>query len=258
MDQVRRRRHPISIDDLDAAVNGGPALPDRSVLITFDDGHRSVLEHGLPILAERGLPGVAFVITGLLSTDTDFWWSAVEDLMAGGGLVSGYEAMTAPQLVRHLKQVPDDERLRAIEELERSAGRPPSPRPQLKYEELATLRSGGIAVGNHTQSHPCLNRCGSETISGEIRRAHTSLAEILGEPPRWFAYPNGDWDASAESILADLGYRLGFLFDHRMADSLVHPLRISRLRVNDGTAPDRFEIILSGLHPSIHRARGLG
>jgi hypothetical protein len=53
MDRVRRQYHPISVDELDRAINSGIDLPDRSVLITFDDGHRSVLEHGLPILVAR-------------------------------------------------------------------------------------------------------------------------------------------------------------------------------------------------------------
>ena len=35
-----------------------------------------------------------------------------------------------------------------------------------------------------------------------------------------------------------------------------HPLRLSRVRVNSDTSLDRFAIILSGLHPALHHARG--
>src|SRR5579864_6765727 len=33
--------HPISLDDWRASRRGGPPLPDRPVLVTFDDGYRS-------------------------------------------------------------------------------------------------------------------------------------------------------------------------------------------------------------------------
>jgi peptidoglycan/xylan/chitin deacetylase (PgdA/CDA1 family) len=36
-------------------------LPQRSALLTFDDGYRSVLERALPVMAEFGYPGVVFV-----------------------------------------------------------------------------------------------------------------------------------------------------------------------------------------------------
>jgi peptidoglycan/xylan/chitin deacetylase (PgdA/CDA1 family) len=256
MDRVRRQYHPISVDELDRAINSGIDLPDRSVLITFDDGHRSVLEHGLPILVARGLPAVAFIVAGLLSTNKAFWWTAAVDLLAAGGRLTGHESLSESELIRHLKQVPNEHRIRAMTELEQSAGRPPAPQSQLKTQELGKLLSGGVAIGNHTWSHPCLNRCDPDTISDEIEQAHTSLSGALGASPRWFAYPNGDWAPEAETMLADLGYRLGFLFDHRLADVDADPLRVSRLRVNSDTTPDRFAIILSGLHPAIHRVRG--
>jgi len=53
------------------------------------------------------------------------------------------------------------------------------------------------------------------------------------------------------------GYSIGFLFDHR-AGPLDPPdaMAISRVRVNSDTNPDRFATIVSGLHPTIHHARG--
>jgi hypothetical protein len=35
---------------------GGDAQPDRAVVITFDDGFRSVYDHALPLLSARNLP----------------------------------------------------------------------------------------------------------------------------------------------------------------------------------------------------------
>src|ERR1043166_1814796 len=47
---IRECCDPISLDDWRAAANGGRPLPKRPVLITFDDGYRSVLMEATPIL----------------------------------------------------------------------------------------------------------------------------------------------------------------------------------------------------------------
>jgi peptidoglycan/xylan/chitin deacetylase (PgdA/CDA1 family) len=250
LDHLARAAHPVSLDEVVAALSGRRGLPPRAVLITFDDGHRSVLEAGLPLLRERGLPAVAFVVAGLLDTDEPFWWVEAERLLAAGGL-----APTA--LVRRLKALPDAERLRAIAELRETAPAPAPRTPQLRREELPQLESAGIAVENHTWSHPCLPRCDDAKATAEALDAHRVLRDALGREPRAFAYPNGDWDARTERALADAGYAAAFLFDHRVnGPAPGHPLRLSRVRVNSDTGPDRFAILLSGLHPALHHARG--
>lgn len=44
----------------------GRALPERAVLITFDDGYVCVGEHAVPVLASFGIPSVLYVPTGLI------------------------------------------------------------------------------------------------------------------------------------------------------------------------------------------------
>jgi peptidoglycan/xylan/chitin deacetylase (PgdA/CDA1 family) len=49
--------------DLDALFEPDPSPGPPRVAITFDDGYRSVLEHGIPVLRERGFPAAIFVPT---------------------------------------------------------------------------------------------------------------------------------------------------------------------------------------------------
>jgi peptidoglycan/xylan/chitin deacetylase (PgdA/CDA1 family) len=44
----------------------GAELPERAVLITFDDGYRDNLENALPVLRRNGYPAVLFVPIGFL------------------------------------------------------------------------------------------------------------------------------------------------------------------------------------------------
>jgi peptidoglycan/xylan/chitin deacetylase (PgdA/CDA1 family) len=247
----------VSLAEVLSAFEGGAPLPRRAVLVTFDDGHRSVLDVGLPLLRERGIPAVAFVVAGLVDTDTPFWWTETIELAGRGGSVAGMPPLAPPDVVRALKRAPDDRRRDAIEELRRTASGLVTPTPQLSSADLRALESAGIAIGNHTWSHPCLGRCSDDVVREEIERAHGMLEDALGHAPASFAYPDGDYDPRAAWALRDLGYRAAFLFDHRL--SLPRPrdrMAVSRLRVNSTTTLDRFRTITSGLHPTVHRARG--
>jgi peptidoglycan/xylan/chitin deacetylase (PgdA/CDA1 family) len=254
---LARSMHPVSMDDVLQAMAGGRPLPARAVLLTFDDGHRSLLEAGLPLLRERGFPAAAFVIGGVLDTDQPFWWTETEQLVRQGGRSGRLGDLDPAATVRRLKQLPDGERLEVLEELRATAEGPPPRTPQLRRDELPLLEAAGVTVGNHTVTHPCLPRCDDAKAVAEVETAHRLLGDALGHEPRTFAYPNGDWDGRAEEALAGAGYEAAFLFDHRANPATPrHPLRISRLRVNSTTSLGRFAMIASGLHPALHHARG--
>ena len=50
-------------DFLKAGLSGGEHLPDKPIIITFDDGYASVYRDAFPILRERGMQATVFVIT---------------------------------------------------------------------------------------------------------------------------------------------------------------------------------------------------
>jgi peptidoglycan/xylan/chitin deacetylase (PgdA/CDA1 family) len=259
LELLHRDANVVTAGEAVAAFEGRAGLPRHAVLITFDDGHRSVVEVALPMLRERGLPAAAFVVASVIDTDRPFWWAEVIELARRGGIVAAMPQMLPQQLVRALKRVPDAHRRAAIDELRATASAPASPMPQLSSPELRALESGGISVGNHTWSHPCLPRCGSDVQRAEVEDSHRALADMLGHEPTLFAYPNGDRDRSSARLVRDLGYRAAFLFDHALSPPRPpDALAVSRLRVNSTTSLDRFRTIVSGFHPSIHRVRGGG
>jgi peptidoglycan/xylan/chitin deacetylase (PgdA/CDA1 family) len=256
MDYVRATMRPVTVDAVVEAQRGGLPLPPRAVLITFDDGDRTVHERAVPILRERGMPAVAFVITGVIGTELPTWFHETAELVRRGATLSGRSPGAPDAVVRSLKRVPDEERRRVIEELRASVGQAVSQR-QLLPSELREMEAAGIAIGNHTHTHPCLDRCGDAAVVEELTRAHDALAGWLGRPPRVFAYPNGNGDGRAEAVLDRLGYQAAFLFDHRIGPiPATNPLRISRVRVNSTASMARFRGIVTGLLPLIHHARG--
>lgn len=247
------RHHDIvSLDDVRANVLDGAPLPERSALITFDDGHRSVLEAGLPRLEARGLPAALFVVSDLIGTDAPFWWDEVEQLVDAGRPGTG-AGITE---VRRLKTVPNAERLRRIDEL-RSAAAEQVVCPQLSADDLLRLEAGRVTIGSHTATHPCLDRCTSEEAAAELDRSRRRLEEYLGREVDALAYPNGNVDDRVRSLAGAAGYRVAFAFDHLIGPSpAADPLLISRVRVDSTTNDARFDLVTSGVHPALHRLRG--
>lgn len=258
LDFLSQRMHPVSVEQVYQAIEGTRGLPKRSVLVTFDDGDRSHIEFALPLMRERGIPGVVFVIAGLLDTNQPTWFDEVKLLARNGGKANSLPALSPENLVRALKRLNNDDRLAAIKELRNTASILLPSTPQLRSEDLAHLESAGMVIGNHSLTHPCLTNCTNEKIQSEVYLSHQILAKALGHSPKSFAYPNGDMDKRVIKSLSALEYKVAFLFDHRMADlRLSNRFKISRMRINPDTSMDRFKIIVSGLHPAIHHLRGL-
>ena len=91
----------LTVSDLLAALAGG-TLPERPVLVTFDDGYLDTLTTAAPELAERGMTSTVYVTTGVVGAkspggDAMLTWSQVNEL-AGMGHEIGAHSHTHPQL----------------------------------------------------------------------------------------------------------------------------------------------------------------
>ncbi len=243
---LREQYTPVTLDDVVASLVGDVHLPPHAVLVTFDDGEPSLVRHGLPVLARRGVPAVAFVVAGLVDTDQPYWWDEVIQLAGLAG----------PAMVRRLKTVPDEERRRGLARLRTRSGQTIR-RQQLTADDLHELERTGVRVENHSLTHPCLDRCSDGVVEHEIAESHDILTQLLGRPPTAFAYPNGNLDARAQTALAERGYRLGFAFDHRVARlPVTEPFAVARIRVDATTPLSRFRMLVSGMHPWLHHRMG--
>ncbi|MFH8345685.1 polysaccharide deacetylase family protein [Streptomyces sp. NPDC018045] len=96
---------PLTTAGLAAAWRRGGPLPERPVLITFDDGYEGVHRHALPALVRYGFAATCFVSTGWLrgpydtggGLDTMLDWDQVRRLAAAGVEIGGH-SHTHPQL----------------------------------------------------------------------------------------------------------------------------------------------------------------
>lgn len=103
---VAERGLAVSLDQVLRFARGEITLPNGSVLITMDDGFSSVRTVAAPIMKRYGVPGVAYITTSLVESDSTtpdgeryLTWQQASELPAFG-LVVGSHAHTHRSLGR--------------------------------------------------------------------------------------------------------------------------------------------------------------
>lgn len=76
----------ISLYQLLAHLTQGAPLPEKPVVITFDDGYRDVYENAFPLLREHGMTATFFVITDFIDEQRPLYlsWGMAREMLAGG------------------------------------------------------------------------------------------------------------------------------------------------------------------------------
>jgi peptidoglycan/xylan/chitin deacetylase (PgdA/CDA1 family) len=84
LEVLRQHARPIRLQQLPRALSDGK-LPDRSVVVTFDDGYVDNLYNAKPLLERYGIPATVFVITGYIGDEREFWWDELDRLFLRPG-----------------------------------------------------------------------------------------------------------------------------------------------------------------------------
>ena len=75
----------ITIDEMMDALENGTSLPEKSVIITFDDGYADNYEYAYPILKKYGFKATIFLIYDFTNTYPNYLtWDQVAEMKASG------------------------------------------------------------------------------------------------------------------------------------------------------------------------------
>lgn len=220
--------------------NKDKKLPIYPLLITIDDGDKTTLDNGLPILMEHEVSSCVFVITNYVNTNNIFWWERIMESERNNQPPSEIR-----KKINHLKQVSNIDRMKALEKYA------PIKKKQLKTEDLIYMQENNMFVGNHTHSHPMLDKCSETEIQNEMDFAKFLFDKWSIQGFDVFAYPNGNWNENSEKLLRKNEIHLAFLFDHKINSLEISPLQISRIKVNADMPIPELKVKVSGLHPFI-------
>ena len=269
MRMVVRRFQPVSLEQVLASLDGGPSLPTRAVLVTFDDATECFARHAWPVLRELRVPATLFVPTAFPESDREFWWDTLHRLvsvagqlaagqLAAGQLAAGLRASsnwstemwTTPwgsmavgseakrrqtwrRLAAAFRDGPFERSLRWLRESAARCSLEPRRSPVLSWSELRRLRDEGVAIAPHTRTHPPLTAVDAATLRDELQGARDDLARELGDCWPALAYPGGFCDSQVVEAARAAGLRLGFT-TRRGANPWPTADRLQLRRINVG------------------------
>jgi peptidoglycan/xylan/chitin deacetylase (PgdA/CDA1 family) len=252
MRHVATRYRVVSAEQAADAFMGGPALPPRAVLITFDDATRDFGEYAWPILRRHGLPATVFVPSAFPGkTDLAFWWDRIHDAISGTCRTSidlaphGVVTIPAPSqrwrairgVQRLVKRLPHEEAMQLVNHVCRELGERTAGTPTLSWEELRALGRDGVSIGAHTHTHPALTRVSPAVAREEIRTSRIEITRAIGVFPRVFSYPFGDHDLAVANITREEGFDIAVTCLDGKNDCHVNPMRLRRINVTRRTTP---------------------
>lgn len=273
MEYVARHCAPVSCRQVVAALDGGPALPRRAVLVTFDDGFRDNAEVAWPILERCGVPAVFFVTTGYVGSARLFWFDRVVHLFLRSRArsirldtldltlelpeVSDARRAAALRVLDRLKRVGDAERLRVLRELDAAAGvaidvedgGESAASRAMTWPQARAMAAAGMEFGSHTVTHPILSAMAdAEALRAELETSKSDIERETGRPVCALAYPVGGADAVNAQVLAAVeraGYRIAFTYQSGINRlPLAAPFLLKRIHVERYTSRSMFEAAL--------------
>lgn len=227
MELVHRRFNPLPLSEAVERLMSG-SLPDRAICVTFDDGYADNVSVALPILQHYRIPATFFVACGFLG-DGIMWndivyetvkghrdvWLDLSEVGLGRWSVSDTlekrEAIAG--IIKRLKYLPQRERDARVRAMKASLGGA-SPRLMMEIEDLRSLAGAGMEIGGHTVTHPILASVGPSQARQEINESKRMLEDLLREPIRLFAYPNGkpnrDYRREHVAMVQEAGFEAAF------------------------------------------------
>ncbi|MDT0645905.1 polysaccharide deacetylase family protein [Zunongwangia sp. F260] len=238
---LKTNYHIIDISTLRDHLFYNKELRANSLLITLDDGDKTVYTNGLPIFKKYQIPVCLFIITELISTNKDFWWNTI----IKNEKKKGYSQVEIMKIVNKNKSMLNKQRIEFLKQY------PLTYQDQLTTSEIRELKGNRVYIGNHSHTHPMFDKLDKDELLEELNQAGLLFKKNGIGDFSVFAYPNGNFNESAENLLLDNGIEIAFLFDHKINEKKINPLRISRIAVDSDTPLPEFKTKVSGLHPMI-------
>ncbi|WP_346839604.1 poly-beta-1,6-N-acetyl-D-glucosamine N-deacetylase PgaB [Microbulbifer sp. SAOS-129_SWC] len=212
--------NPVSLDDIERARRGEKPLPEKAILITVDDGYRSLYTRIYPLALVYRIPLLAAVVGSWLDAPAGsqvpyggrtlprahfITWAQARE-MQDSGLVEF--ASHSYNLHREVLGNPQGNRLPAAVTRRYTPGR--------GYEREADYRA---------------------RLRADLRRSRQQLQRHLGKAPRAIVWPFGRYNQITREVAAELGYRYDVTLDpepsHLPTPDAPTPYSISRYLPTD-------------------------
>jgi peptidoglycan/xylan/chitin deacetylase (PgdA/CDA1 family) len=265
LDYLEANYKIITPEDLLEAIAGGKTLPEKAVLLTFDDGYTDCYKNVFPILSERGLKGV-FAITGKASIERklldvnklhflleknnpddlrksiSYLYPLSEEVykeLAVPGVFDPPEVVFIKKLLQFY--LPEELRTKILDELFAEFM---DVSEEILAEELYMnvlqirhMKREGQCIAWHGYDHRHMAKLTDAEIAEDIVKSKDCFAGIIDEKDWIAVYPYGSADERVISAVSKAGAVAGFTVEEAEAD-ITHPMTLSRKDTNSYPTED--------------------
>jgi peptidoglycan/xylan/chitin deacetylase (PgdA/CDA1 family) len=218
--------------------------------ITFDDGYRDFLTHGVPALERLGVPATHFLVSDCVRTGRPTWnfrLNCLEPVLGPPPTATWKE---------FLGQMPAGERHSWLEEREAVFGQPPHV-PMLSEGDVAALDGHPLLHwGSHGCTHDNLASASRADVDKELVTSKRYLEQLSPRTLPYIAYPNGSYSRAVGGAARVAGYRAGFRVGQRAPRRTDDGLALPRVDIT-ALSTERLRLEVSGTVPALRQLRKL-
>lgn len=246
----------VRMEQVIEALKTGKALPQKSVLLTFDDGYVDNYTYVMPLLEEFGfqgsffIPGKSFTTHQLLDVNkihyilasadinklvvdvkdrmdyyrgSEFEYEETEELWKEYAIANRFDSKETIFVKRMLQTaLPEELRRRISSDLfEKYVG---IPEEILAYElymtedQVRTMKRHGMFLGVHGYDHYWLGNLSTEKMKDDITKALEIMDEFIDRNEWVMNYPYGNYSQDVIDFISKKGAFLGITTAVRTAD----------------------------------------
>lgn len=239
-------------------------LPQKAVVITFDDGYKDNYTYAYPILKKYNVPATIFLTTGHIGHGEPFWWDKVAYLIQNTTLETleldelgvyplhsiGDKLEAISRVKEGLKIYSEEKKNLLIEKLVIVSGVDIpvnlGKKLILSWDEVREMKDGGIAFGAHSVTHAILTKLLPEEAKYEIVQSKKDIEDKLGQVITAFSYPNGDFNTELIKFVQESGFTCAVTCIPRMVSPRTSLHELGRIQP-DGNF-NAFKLFLSRLY----------
>jgi peptidoglycan/xylan/chitin deacetylase (PgdA/CDA1 family) len=119
--------------------------------------------------------------------------------------------------------------------------------PIVSWKDIEALRSSGVEIGSHSQTHPDFGRIEDDQLADELIGSRRIIEKRLGFSPTSFAIPLGqsmNWTDAADRVAREAGYEIVYA----QAEETCFPGTVPRTFVTAFDNPLIFGALLEGAY----------
>jgi peptidoglycan/xylan/chitin deacetylase (PgdA/CDA1 family) len=272
MDYLGRHFTIVSLGEALESMSGhsnGASMRRPLAVVTFDDGYAGNRRVLLPLIQARNIPVTIFVATRAIQEQTLYWYDRLINRFQDGAAVELDLAHLAlgryrinhsrgagnwsviETLLSDLKQLEPQQRANAVDAiLARLPVREAAHRHEvgpLSIEPLRELAASPlVTIGAHSHCHNILTQLPESAVRDSLATSKRLLESWTGQPVRYFAYPNGDYNASVASLVKSAGFECAMTTVARPWTGSDSPFTIPRMGVGRYDSDALFKAKVSG------------